>query len=234
MANYHASKSRARHENVGHLMYFPKNNTLENEIRKFVIWPELERLIGTSWTNYEVTKVINRYPHVRYIFIRRDPRDVIISYYFMLKDRPQHPLFTLFSRSQTSGTAIAIESLIKAMHITRLNMPDIYFRMYEGWLSNNRTLCCKYENLIGALGNEDENSQLQEIKKIINWIGVKDNQLPGGLSGVVENISTPKVNKQGHFRDGTTKQWKKIFNNRTKDTFKEYYPNLVERWGYSW
>lgn len=224
---------------AGHLWFPPKGIFFEEEYEKFPSRKKFEAEFGKPIKSELFEEKISFSTHLRCIFIRRDPRDAIISYYHMLKDKRKHPLHTVVSRN--SNPNVAVRKLLKSMNEPsdsmdpiNLGMPFFYFLLFEGWLTNKQTLCVKYEDLIGALGMEDERRQYEAIKKIIDWIGLPEEYAVGGVSGIIENLSVPRVNRTGHFRKGTTEQWRQYFDTQTENDFKRYYPGLIEKWGYSW
>lgn len=231
----HLSNLQPSMKMCGHLTFPPDDILLEDQVEHMNSDKNFMRLSGMRWSNKTFSQKINSNKEIRCLFVRRDPRDIIVSYYFMIKNRQGHPFYP--SIKDQDNTTMAIESLIRAITNTnnlKFGVPHMLFHQYDGWLTNERTLCLKYENLIGPLGKESAEKQLSTINELIKWIAIEDNMISAGIAGAVEYLTIPRVNQQGHFRDGSTGQWKKIFRKQTNDLFIEKYPGIVERWGYSW
>jgi len=145
---------------------------------------------------------------VRTILMVRDPRDIVVSYARWIDTRRDEywqkclaPLSLedrMFSIIQGfEGSAGRFDSLATVLDRA------------SGWLHQPEVLVVRFENLVGENGGGTNQAQLNELVRVVNWLGVTDvdiesvqNSLFGGTKtfhsgqvGAWQNSFTPEVLK---------------------------------------
>jgi hypothetical protein len=161
---------------------------------------------------------------VRCIFMIRDPRDIAISasfYAFNNKKHMWHPLFVSLSDPITR-----IKLVIQGD--PALNYPSIMTTLdrFAGWLDAN-VLVVRFEDLIGSDGGGDQLKQIETLITIFNYLGLplNDREIYTLSSHLFSPLSPT-------FRQGTTGQWRRYFDNTLNNLFHDVAGDLLEKFGY--
>jgi len=153
--------------------------------------------------------------NVKVIFNYRDPRDIVISAYFYLKDHE-------FAKAFTSSQLID-ELIINHMRFwwisnfdeefRKLNIKN-YFPLFLEWIKQDFVCSTCFECLVGPQGGGAVDMQTQEITKIAKFldITVKNRKLNHILHTIFGNTVT--------FRQGKIGSWRKHFSPAHKQLFK--------------
>lgn len=192
------------------------------------------RIITPLYVNYYNFSKIPKPFLYKSIFIMRDPRDIVVSWYFSTayshpiknkKDKLYNLRNELIKLSITDGLIFSIQYL---------NSVGL-FDALRSWKENENELdelkIFKYENLSGANGLEyfknffrflDINLLNKEIKLLINKYSFKN--LSGRDKGQ-ENINSK-------YRKGIPGDWRNYFNNKIENVFNKNSVNLTEYLNY--
>ena len=187
-------------------------------------------------TNAWIYPYLVRYPKKKKIVMVRDYRDVIVSLMHYLDnavikasmDRNVNKVFTWFHLTYRSPEIDAWKRLrTREQKIDYLLDPEGNFfgkSLYTAfndslnfWKIPN-TLLVRYEDLIGESGQD-------EIVKIAKFVNRKPIDISDAYGG-------KKFSEGGHFRNGTSGEWKKVFNNRQKKRFKKRFNRFLITYGY--
>jgi hypothetical protein len=157
------------------------------------------------------------------VFIRRDPRDVLVSMLNFARKRrlPPHVAAMLEPLSDQDALLFLLEGgehLVPFAH---------YFDAYYDWLSAPGVTQVRFEDLVGHRGGGDEERQREACAKL------------GALAGFttgdkrVERASRAVFNVEaGTFFKGQIGAWRDAFTQRVDRAFDRHAGALMERWGY--
>jgi len=188
------------------------------------------KIVSPLYITYDSYTKIPKVGHYKTIYITRDPRDLLVSYYFSMK----------FSHT-TRGKVIArrekliemdlTDGLISCMHML---IDNGTFDVQRSWIQANddTVMLVRYEDLIGKHSmnffrsifnhceiNLPENTLIKLIEKY-RFQTMSSGRTPG------------QENQMSHYRKGITGDWKNYFPVRVKDTFKEKTGDLLIILGY--
>ncbi len=158
----------------------------------------------------------------KHLFIYRDPRDQIVSYYYWSRHWPnvidvhnndyEFYLYYLITNGNViSGCTKGIAE---------------FYQCYLPWINEPTCYAVKFEDLIGPQGGGNLNTQLHEIKNIANFIGISISDQEA-LS-----VANQLFGSTGTFRSGQIGEWKTHFNAHHKMAFKEVAGTLLIELGY--
>ncbi len=101
-----------------------------------------------------------------------------------------------------------------------------FLRGFVNWMESD-ALTLKFEDLIGAHGGGDQETQLQLLSQIFDYIGLPQDDAT--IANLAENlVSTASPT----YRKGTINQWRKQFDSETKQLFKQYAGAELQALGY--
>ena len=159
---------------------------------------------------------------VRCIFLVRDPRDMVVSRAFYVVADPKHPLREQFLREP--DPAKRVRSAIAGDG----GWPSIDKRLrdFAGWLDSG-ALVVRFEDLVGPAGGGDSARQEATLRRIFAHVGVptSDTQLARIQRRAFSETSPT-------FRRGSTGEWRRYFDEDTKDLFREAVGDLLARYDY--
>jgi hypothetical protein len=170
---------------------------------------------------------------IRQIFIYRDPRAIVISgfYYIMEMKKEKQVNYELLKNGTTNEDKVLdlIYGIGEGKNMLKAGEKDLagirhVFEGYLPWLSNERTLCIKYEDLVsnGPLCTE----------KILAFLGFNDTFELSQAAAIFERGANP--DRSHTYRKGGTEEWKKEFNSERQKAFLEVMPaSLMNAYGYN-
>ena len=187
---------------------------------------------------HSIQKALSQKKDFRAIYVYRDPRDALISLINMFCGEKVNPAINLEVKYNNLREMLIAatenpEKIKKYVGLAGWLDMKLYL-LLDGWRENNFTLLVRYEDIVGPLGGRDEKIQKIWVEKIVDWIGFSKFKNKINIDELCNFIATPSINCNGHFHKGTTGQWEEVFDNRITSLFKDTYPGLVERLGYSW
>lgn len=163
--------------------------------------------------------------------IIRDLRDVVVSYF----------LYRTYTKEDEKNSSSLSESyyyknlpndeerLLRAIlkfWLGEKNIGEVY-EAYKPWFNCNDILVVRYENLIGPEGGGDRESQIKEIKRIVDYLGLEINSQK--IQEVARKIF---YRKSAKFRKGQIGDWKNHFNEEHKKVFKKVAGQILIDLGY--
>ena len=147
----------------------------------------------------------------------RDPRDRVVSYAFKIKKF--HPKLKRNISNLMLDTIkhYGITTYTYFSHIpVYKNMGDIseYYDLYMPWFDYPDLLVVYFENLVGPKAGGSKEKQIDEIKRIANFLEVELSEEQ--VLSVADNI----FGNTHSFRDPKIGRWKEFFTEEHKRAFK--------------
>jgi hypothetical protein len=163
---------------------------------------------------------------VKIISIVRDPRDVAISYAnYMLKESQYLTNFFETLPDMESRVKCVLSGCTDGGY-TLAPLRERISRTI-GWHHSNHVCSLKFENLVGSQGGGENEIQLQELRKILNFMGLKLTDYD------IEALAADIFYKNSRtFHRGQVNQWKDLFSDRLKNHFKHECGELLRALGY--
>ena len=123
------------------------------------------RIMGGHAAHSPRLEAILQQEGARMICIRRDPRDILVSFADWIGQRPDyfmHPAFASLEREAR------VRLLLRGgqLDVGRLHPFPVVMRRAAGWLSSARVLNVSFEELIGPAGGGDADSQAKALAAI--------------------------------------------------------------------
>ncbi len=173
-----------------------------------------------------VKKNINKVLKNKYkvIFNIRDPRDRIVSYAFKIKKfRPDLTISIqdLALKVITHYGKLTYDYLTHTLQYKNMGDFSEYYALYLPWLDYPDLLVIYFENLVGPKAGGSKSKQVQEIKKIADFLNIsvseeRINEIADNLYGGTVSFRNPKI---GLWRDYFTHQHKVAFKNTSMKQF---------------
>lgn len=210
-------------------------NTLTNYDRKYWLWYldtlpvcSKNQYIGCHFYKNQRLEQLD-HPNMKYIINIRDIRDIIVSaaYYY---DYP--PFSDLRFSSNTIDMEIYKQLLVKWKHAyptQRIEMilddsialsdPLVGFYNAIQWLKDHlhlkdNIIIVRFEDLVGSRGNQSNLSQIETLKKLASFLGVKMSD------SKIEALAKTLYHKDsGTFRKGKTKEYQNEFSPLAHERF---------------
>jgi sulfotransferase 6B1 len=152
--------------------------------------------------------------NVKIFSIVRDPRDVAISYTnHMLKEKQYlHSLFTKLPDTKTR-----IKYVLSGCSDREYTLAPLRDRIERtiGWHRSSLVCSLKFENLVGRQGGGEEKTQLDELKRILDYLDIHLE-----ASGIEDLADEVFYTKSRTFHRGQMNQWQNLFTDDLKDYFK--------------
>lgn len=170
--------------------------------------------------------------HWRAFFVKRDPRDLLVSFYF--SNRYSHPLNPgiVPVRAELNGLSDS-QGLLKTLD--RFDpLASIQLSWQQAAAADRNLVIVRYEDLTG----ED---QARHWQALLNWADIA---LPAPvLMRVLATYSFVRMtggrrpgeaDPHDKYRQGLAGDWRNHFDAELTAAFRRQYPDLVERLGYAW
>ncbi|MBU0480379.1 MAG: sulfotransferase domain-containing protein [Proteobacteria bacterium] len=190
-------------------------------------------IVSPLYLSYEAFKAIPKPQVYKAFFVSRDPRDIVISWYFSMK----------FSHSTELGATHTHRKKLNSLGISEglvycLNAQAEYgvFDALNSWIDaqsdDSKVLLTKYEDLTGP-------GQICEFKKLLFHLDIEMSEAT--LRAVLDAHSFKKMSggrnqgefdQKSHFRKGISGDWKNYFDSGLSDLLDELSGNVVEKLGY--
>ena len=189
-------------------------------------------IAGSVHVNFENFQAIPKPDAYRAFFVMRDPRDIVVSYYFSTKfSHTEHPRILrerkqLQSLSMTEGFLYAIECL-ENIHL---------FAALESWVKAEQRdpniKLFRFEDLTAT----DNYKVFQELFTHCD-IPIPEHILTPLLAkysfeNLTKGRSPGEENQNSHLRKGVKGDWQNYFNSQIEQKFREVTGDLVEILGY--
>lgn len=179
---------------------------------------------------YELYREIKKPDKHKTIYVIRDPREVVVSWYYSM--RYTHSLMgtVRYHRRKLKqlGESEGIEYCIK-----HLQWKFSFVRSWWQGCEDSRVLTVRFENLT--------RNPIQEWKKIFEHCGIKIDK--SKLKAVLDRYTKEKMRKKdmkkrkeksrSHYRKDK-KSWDELFKSRHIEIFRKINGDIVDRLGYEW
>lgn len=171
------------------------------------------------------------------IFIYRDPRDQILSLInymhhmatgvWQVEHRTKDQLiFDFTSNYSLLGCTYNTHHPWNDPLLKHIRSVHDFYQLYLPWIDVPGVCTTTFEALIGAKGGGSREKQIDEIKKICNFLEVnKTNEEIG-------EIADHLFGSGGTFHKGQTRNWQHHFSSQHRAFFKKYAGQLLIRLGY--
>lgn len=158
-------------------------------------------------------------------FIYRDPRDVVVSHVFYVRDMEARHVHHAYYASLPDFGA-RLKTSILGRPDAAVEFPDIAARFspYTGWLDHSEVLSLRFEDFL-----LDRHDQLRRIATHVEArapLGRPRAEVVDALNLAIDPKRSPT------FRSGKTGEWRKHFSEVHKRIFKDVAGDLLIRLGY--
>lgn len=160
--------------------------------------------------------------NARMIAIRRDPRDILISFADWIGTRQDfflHPYFEPLDRDAR------IRLLLRGNADYKINPFPRVISLAEGWLNAPGVMQVRFEDLIGEQGGGLRDKQTRVVADLHTHVGA---------ATPLNEIDIDKI--YGHsltFNKGRTSRWRAIEDNALRDEIADKLGPHLSTWGYS-
>lgn len=182
---------------------------------------------GHIYYSEEWTQMLSNL-NMKQIFMIRDPRDVLVSFYYYLDKLPHFNLYKYMEANKLSKKE-KILSIINGVQIPEVDYPDIktWFNLFRGWMYNPFVLNVRFEELHFS----NESARLNTIRRIVAFLmgeinPIKLDHVVNHMIANIAPVSSPT------FRKGAIGNWKTEFDEEIKQAFKDVTGNLLIEMNY--
>lgn len=206
-------------------------NLRESETELTIQACPLRTIAGSLHINFENFLAIPKPEHYKAFFVTRDPRDIVVSWYFSSKYSHILNKEVFKNRQKLNESSIEDGLLYSIEHLNNYGL----FQALKSWIvapqKDNNILIFKFEKL--TLSNN-----FQAFKTLFEHCDIR---IPDKvLSQLLQDYSFEKLsgrkqgqeNKTSHFRKGVSGDWKNYFNDTILEKFYQATGNLTEKLGY--
>lgn len=180
-----------------------------------------ERLRWSHWTYTKEAASFFSHKSRGNFFLLRDPRDMIVSMAFMIKDgweEGQHAplenlIYDFIDGRQKNFIRWGVEVHEAYPLLWELGVVGFY-KLYLPWADEKKFYTVHFESLIGSKGGGSDELQIQEITNIAQHIGLT---LPPEK---IKAIRDELFGNSRTFREGKISGWQKYFTPEMKAAFK--------------
>ncbi len=173
----------------------------------------------------EIKQILQEFD-CKVIFIYRDLRDVAVSHARWVTKEPRIFLHKYYSQLNNFDQQLMCS--IKGVPVgtpfgSNISQPDIGqdFSRWQGWINEPTALAVKFEDLVGERGGGYEETRIETIHKIINYLNI-DLSLEELKNNFASTVMNPK--ESNTFIKGGKGQlggWTTVFNPEHKTAFKQ-------------
>lgn len=211
----------------------PKDNARRKLTSKTIDTPMPKKTIVTPlYLDFRGFASIPKPEVYKAFFIARDPRDVVVSWYFSMKY--SHPMMGAVDKHRKTLNQMSIDDGL----IYCIQRQEVYglFRALESWIDAERVdpsvMVVKFEDITGP-------DQFGVFERLFVHLDIRmpDEILENLLEQFsFENLSRGRKRGQedpfSHYRKGLPGDWKNYFNQEVSDVFIEVTGDLLDRLDY--
>lgn len=171
------------------------------------------------WAHIAYSDKMHKYMQERFtavLFIRRDPRDVVVSMAHYLEKYPQASTDLVFPTSKTSMSQMGRDERLLWL-ITRMGLTLPH---YTGWIRDD-VYQVKYEDVI-----DHREREFVKIQEYLESLGLKP---PPGEKMAEMSRNPHKLS----FRRGKHGDWRDEFTPRHVEWADKYLGHVIRDWGYT-
>ena len=119
---------------------------------------------------------------LKVIYIIRDPRDVLLSYYNHQHRDPRYPFHDVF---RTLPFEQCYQYILRGMKKGNITLASIKSRVENsiGWFTSDNVIGIRFEDLVGEKGGGTRANQINAIQKILSYLEI------GSTNSGVERIA---------------------------------------------
>lgn len=161
---------------------------------------------------------------VKTVFMKRDPRDIIVSNMFYLKKRTDHRLHKVLADQTTDRDRLRL--LVNGQPNLEIRGIDQVLSRFEGWLHVADSVIA-YEDLIGPRGGGEKERQAATIRTLFADIdlSVPEGMIARTLDGLFSSASPT-------YRKGTIGQWQEFLDEELVEDLWNLAGDLFAAYGY--
>lgn len=160
---------------------------------------------------------------VKTLFMLRDPRAVLVSYYFYVMGLKRHYLHKLFAQLPDDDARYAV--LIDGRSVAPRVMPmRVRIESFSGWSRDEAVLSLKFEDLVGASGGGTADAKAAALETLQKFLGLDDADVSSQASAGVKRTAT--------LREGKSEAWRASIPAAALDHFNTTCGDLLADQGY--
>lgn len=207
---------------------YSEKNGLENDLKLTI---EKNKIITPIYIDYNTFEnKLDKSDNFKAFFVKRDPRDLVVSHYFSKKY--SHVMSGNIGEFREKLNELSIENgLIMLIDFLK---EDGTFKALESWekVDSDKIKVIKYEDLIG----NEVKIEFNLLFEFLNF-GLPDQKLDILLNNYsFENMSKGREkgneNKMSHYRKGVHGDYKNYFTDKVYEYFYDITGDLVTELGY--
>ncbi|MBM3777388.1 MAG: sulfotransferase domain-containing protein [Acidimicrobiia bacterium] len=134
-----------------------------------------------------------------------------------------------FSTVTRPGAPIVLVATIRGVPGIQAGMMPNSFNDRTTWLTDPRTCCIRFEDLIGPRGGGSEERQHRTVRRVMEFLGAEASE--HRVRGISEALFSDRTRT---FDKGQTGAWRQAFSTRHVELFREVSGDLLATMGYSW
>ncbi|TCP23793.1 sulfotransferase domain-containing protein [Scopulibacillus darangshiensis] len=200
-------------------------NLYQDHSNRLSLLKENEFGLGHIRYTKEYASILEK-ANMKHIFLRRDPRDVLVSMSYFIKDKwPEHPFHKDFQSPHMTPKKRQM-ALIKG---EPGKWPDYstYISGFYDWLNDKNTYSVSFEALMHSV--QYQRSTLLNLTKFLWAEATPPCTYEQMVKSMVANINQKT---SATFRSGQIGGWKQEFDDELKDAFKNNAGYLLRHYGY--
>lgn len=188
-------------------------------------------IVTPLYLDYDSYRSIPKPAPYRTFFVARDPRDILVSWYFSVK-HSHGAMGDVIRNRQALQTLSLADGLVYMLdYMESFGV----FRAMSSWLDaprqDDRVLLFRFEDLTGS-------DRKPHFEALFRHLGIP---IPVEEMGALladhsferlSGRSTGSEDRRSHYRKGVAGDWKNHFDDRVRARVNEIAGKLVERWGY--
>lgn len=193
-------------------------------------------IVSPLYIPYEEFLILPKPPEWKAFYVVRDPRDILISWYFSVKC--SHVLNNAFLR-ETNRLLRAL-SLRQGLDYMIANIEGLHREMYaamHGWLAageNEKVLLVRYEDATG-------DAQLETMERLFDHLGIGLSR--ASLTSLLRKYSFARMSRGrergdedagSHYRKGLPGDWKKYLHASQQQAVREKLQGILTGYGYEY
>ncbi len=164
--------------------------------------------------------------NLKVIYIMRDPRDVLLSYYNHQYRDPRYPFHNVFSSLSFEQ---CYQYILTGMRRGNITLASIKARVENstGWLASKNVIGVRFEDLVGENGGGNKANQMNTIEKILHYLGVE--RTNSQIETIADRIYCSKAST---FYKGQIYRWKSEYTEKIAKHVNREMHTIIRQLGY--